>query len=58
MLTEAQVQVSDLMSIDNELTKAWIQGQRVINGGMVSRVQGWSLDHHDTESGRVKKIQV
>lgn len=57
MLTEAQVQVSDLMSIDNELTKAWIQGQR-INGGIVSRVQGWSLDHHDTESRRVKKIQV
>lgn len=38
MLTEAQVQVSDLMSIDNELTKAWIQGQRVINGGIISRV--------------------
>lgn len=41
-LTEAQVQVSEQRSIDNELTEVWIQGQRFIDGGIVSRITGWS----------------
>lgn len=57
-LTEAQVQVSEQRSIDNELTEVWIQGQRCTDGGIGSRITGWSLDHHDTDSGKVKKTQV
>lgn len=54
----ADTQVSGPRCIGNELPEAWIQGQRLLDGGIINRVSGWSLNCYSPDGGRVKKTRV